>query len=108
MTDVTDKIRELRETSLGFPPETRRKVNMGLDGIEQAIEAWNIRAERTCENVYHEWSKTSFAGALTPFCCSECGANYADRESYYAGLADVGGVPIRTNYCPNCGAKVVG
>lgn len=39
MTDnrTTEKIEELRRTSLVFPPNIRRKVNIALSGIEQAI-----------------------------------------------------------------------
>lgn len=49
-----------------------------------AIEAWNTRAERTCryEHIEGTWYKTS------------CGERY-------------NGV-VLPNYCPNCGAKVVG
>ena len=60
----------------------------------------------TCENVAREWEK--FAHAGTSFCCSECGAHYFDAESYYAGLAGKDEEDIRTNFCPNCGRKVVG
>lgn len=75
---------------------------------EKAITDWNTRAERTCKNANEEWEKTSFAHAATSFCCSECGAHYVDCESYYAALAGADEEQIRTNYCPNCGAKVVG
>jgi len=95
---------------------------------EQAIAAWNARVgshcafaqptdltdgcalltERTCKNVCKEWEKTSFAHAATSFCCSECGAHYVDCECYYAGLADADEEQIRTNYCPNCGSRVIG
>lgn len=60
----------------------------------------------TCKNIAEEWHKTAFAGAITSFCCSECGAHYIDADSYYAGLSDGYG-EIRTNFCPNCGRKVV-
>lgn len=36
---VAEKIEELRRTSLAFPPNIRRKVNIALSGIEQAIAA---------------------------------------------------------------------
>lgn len=66
----------------------------------EAVEAWNRRGgerladliapeERTCRNVGGE-SDTNFE--YYDFGCSECG---------YA--ADV----VNTNFCPNCGAKVV-
>ena len=73
----------------------------------EAVEAWNTRADSTCRNISKEWEKTSFAHAATSFCCSECGAHYVDCESYYAGLANQKEEQIRTNYCPNCGARVV-
>lgn len=87
-------------------PKCKASADMHT-GMENAIAAWNARAEQTCRNVHEEWEKTSFTGAETSFCCSECGAHYFDAESYYAGLADADGDLIRTNYCPNCGAKVV-
>ena len=64
--------------------------------------------EHTCKNVYKEWEKIKGAGAKTTFCCSKCGAHYVDCECYFAALADANGRYIRTNYCPNCGAEVVG
>lgn len=49
-----------------------------------AIERWNTRAERMCEVVKGK--------------CSNCGKDLPeDPYSDYEG-----------NYCPNCGAKVVG
>ena len=65
-------------------------------------------SEHTCKNIFNEWEKKNCAGAKTTFCCSECGAHYVDCECYFAALADVDEKYIRTNYCPNCGAKVVG
>lgn len=93
----------VRCTDKGCAARTRQyhENNVG------AVNAWNARAERTCRNVNKEWEKTSFAHAGTSFCCSECGAHYVDCESYYAALADANEEGIRTNYCPNCGAKVV-
>lgn len=51
----------------------------------EAIEAWNTRVERTCNNA------TLVAGW---FVCSSCGY----QENYFGD---------RNNYCPNCGAKVI-
>lgn len=53
---------------------------------EQAIEAWNTRAERTCRIIEHE--------ELPYPVCSECGAIQPDDYTVY--------------YCWSCGAKVVG
>lgn len=52
---------------------------------DEAVEAWNRRAERTCHYVYDEM--------LCGWVCSECG-----------GLE-----PVCDNvrYCPDCGARVV-
>ena len=77
-------------------------IELTEDGVQMRDSAW---AERTCRDVSDEWR--GFAGATTAFCCSECGAHYVDGESYYAGLADASDEWIKTNYCPNCGAKVV-
>lgn len=54
-----------------------------------AIAAWNIRAERTC----HDASVDS----STQFYCSECECT-----------VDVPLLWGEINYCPDCGAKVVG
>ena len=60
------------------------------DSQDEAIAAWNTRAERTCENP-----------CSVGFECSECGVT-------------CGGYPLKDatrfswSYCPNCGAKVVG
>ena len=53
------------------------------DTEAEAIAAWNSRAERTCE--------LTFDGTDGNFGCSECLEN----------------IPPLSNYCPNCGAKVV-
>lgn len=53
---------------------------------EAAIEAWNTRAERTCQAEYRTGGNEYGA-----FYCSACN-NYMDEND---------------RYCPNCGAKVV-
>ena len=54
--------------------------------VDEAIAAWNTRAERTCRI-------TEYADAPIPV-CSECGAVQPDDYAVY--------------YCWSCGAKVVG
>ena len=54
---------------------------------EEAAEAWNTRAERTCHNVWD----VELTGRLR-FKCSDCGAVSLE---------------ITPVYCPACGAKVV-
>ena len=59
--------------------------------VDEAVAAWNRRAERTCRMEYNEeWS----GDELYPtecYNCSECHHMTSD------------GMP---SYCPNCGAKV--
>lgn len=61
----------------------------GFSSKEEAIEAWNTRAERTCKPLYFEYGE----GA----CCSECG-----RRLHYDEHTESDYPP----YC-GCGAKVV-
>lgn len=58
-------------------------------GIKQeAIEAWNQRAERTCDDIGYD-----------SFVCSKCGFDcYVNSKQYGLCIPD---------YCPECGAKVV-
>lgn len=53
---------------------------------EEAIAAWNQRAERTCKAVPGRMKYDE----RKPM-CSECGYSVGDR---------------RYNYCPNCGARI--
>lgn len=62
-------------------------------GIKQeAIDAWNTRAERTCRIVPNGHLFTLSDGTeLYESACSECGAYLGDED----------------NYCSICGAKVI-
>lgn len=102
MTELTEKLRMLR-----FDYEMSSSLEFTILDIAMELEECIEALETTCRNVHEEWEKTSFAGAETSFCCSECGAHYVDAESYYAGLADANDISIQTNYCPNCGARVI-
>lgn len=64
------------------------------DSVEDLIERWNTRAERTCENASMKSDQ---------WLCSECGGNY-DIANIDLDPDEDSGIP---NYCPNCGAKVV-
>ena len=58
-------------------------------GEQSAIDAWNTRVERTCED--------ASVDKTTQFYCSKCDCTVE--------------VPLLwgiVNYCPNCGARVVG
>lgn len=55
----------------------------------EAIEAWNTRAERTCK--WTQWEQHS-----DQYFSTECG-----REFQWATPYDL------PNYCPGCGAKLV-
>lgn len=63
-----------------------------------AIDAWNKRAERTCKFV-------SSRDPHRPPACSACGheLDLYECEWFEDGTYGYGG-----NYCPHCGAKVVG
>ena len=59
----------------------------------EAIEAWNTRAERMCICTTDD--------SAWCFVCSECGKSFPRNKLH---LAHNHG---EINYCPNCGAKVV-
>lgn len=68
--------------------------------VDEAVAAWNRRAERTCVFRYEE--------KLGEYACSSCGervsgSNPAD-EYEVSPLA----VLESFEYCPNCGARVLG
>lgn len=61
--------------------------------VDEAVAAWNRRAERTCRYV-----RDHMGVAGNWFCkCSECGAEFDERvvDSHFV-------------YCPECGARVIG
>lgn len=62
------------------------------DTAEEAIEAWNRRAERKIGKWIPEksYSPRNETGIL--YVCSECGAGYE----------------YKTNFCPSCGKKMEG
>ena len=67
---------------------------------EEAIAAWNRRAERTCRNVC-EWNIDAFH-----FTCSECGAEIGG-DDWGDSPVFVGDYHEQLSYCPNCGARVI-
>ena len=61
---------------------------------DEAVEAWNARAERECKDVCAD---------VAQFTCSECGFE-CDLASWITRIERKHhGTP---NYCPSCGAKV--
>ena len=67
-------------------------VTAFFDTREEAVAAWNRRAERTCRMAVDEAScmKT----------CSECGASYGIFVQTPHGCK-------APSYCPNCGARII-
>ena len=63
---------------------------------DEAIAAWNARAERTCE-----WELEHSGTLYDKWRCSECGYLFVEPR------CDQGYTDMEPNYCPNCGAKVV-
>lgn len=72
----------------------------GFSSKEEAIEAWNTRAERTCHPVSKSGEEFSFedrSSTLTAW-CSEC-------HEYLGEACDV--FSYHDRFCSGCGAKVV-
>lgn len=67
------------------------------DTREEAVSAWNRRAERTCR--MEQDPDYDFVR------CSACG--YEEESNVLVAVDEGGLVVYGGNYCPNCGAKVV-
>lgn len=65
--------------------------------VDEAAEAWNTRAERTCK------AANVAEYAWDDFECSECGWVTWSFLMEHEGCGTV----CKPRYCPNCGAKVV-
>lgn len=65
---------------------------VAFDTEAEAIEAWNTRAERTCEQEERGWSTEGDHARVWLTCGHDC------------MVPTVQDLP---NYCPNCGARVV-
>lgn len=64
----------------------------GFPSVDDAVEKWNRRYERTCQMEYdEEWSGDELY-PTEAYSCSECGHITPDGKP---------------RYCPGCGAKVV-
>lgn len=76
----------------------------GVDSERKAIEAWNTRAERTCEIARVE------TGEPAEYDCDEvlwhC-ASCHEEVAIYAYNEDGDIWADKPAFCPNCGAKVV-
>lgn len=77
---------------IGFEGMDENGYSGHFDTEAEAIDAWNTRAERTCEQIDVTEMHKPFTTHMTE--CSECG-----------GVLAVDEMPA-PNYCPNCGAKV--
>ena len=67
--------------------------------IGRAISLWNRRAERTCQIVVSiDRNRASYGGRVHR--CSSCGKAFP-KQFFSNGWT-------RLNYCPTCGARVIG
>ena len=77
---------------------------------EEAIAAWNRRAERTCRVATKE-RRFSQTQTLVTKSCSACGYAFGDEERrpILPGLDETMVLdPVHVpSYCPHCGARVV-
>ena len=64
--------------------------------IDEAIAAWNARAERTCE-----WMLEHSGTLYDKWRCSECGYLFVEPR------CDQGYTDMEPSYCPSCGARVI-
>lgn len=84
--------------------ELRRGAQSEKEALEKAIEAWNTRAERTCEIARVE------TGEPAEYDCDEvlwhC-ASCHEEVAIYAYNEDGDIWADKPAFCPNCGAKVV-
>lgn len=68
------------------------------DNEAEAIATWNTRAERTCK----------VAACYDTAYVDSCGSNAEWYFAFTCGDELYWDEPEPPNYCPNCGAKVVG
>lgn len=73
---------------------------MDGDTVEEAIEAWNTRAERTCSlEKVHDWDDEWEPFGYVCKSCEEALPSCYGSDSF--------GNVTTPNFCPNCGARVV-
>lgn len=76
------------------------------DSEQEAAEAWNRRAERTCR-IDVERRKLSQTQTTVVKSCSECGFEFGiEKESTFPFEVTLN-VVVPPNFCPNCGARIV-
>ena len=83
------------------PPSCDLLVRSRYDiGAEDAIEVEATLGRGTCHD----------EGDPSDFCCSACGVRmFTDTSDTYTMIASDGRTIIKhPNYCPNCGARVIG
>ena len=68
-----------------------------------AVEAWNTRAERTCQIRCTSVPAKGVKHSESAYQCSACGALMLDDAVFFDGVDEIDWF----HYCPNCGAKVM-
>lgn len=115
--------------TFSFPPDGYPEIlcdncfqagtTLGNDTREEAIAAWNTRAERTCyaDELTHQrcrysvnrgwrertchWELEHSGTLYDKYRCSKCGYLHVESRT------DGGATDLDPSYCPNCGARVV-
>lgn len=89
------------DTCLGFSG-----LGWLYDSEQEAAEAWNRRAERTCR-VEVERRKLSQTQTAVVKTCSGCGFEFGVEKENTLPFEVTLNVVVPPNYCPHCGARVI-
>lgn len=87
-------------------PECKIAVSALYSSEQDAVAAWNRRAERTCR-VEVERRKLSQTQTAVVKTCSGCGFEFGVEKENTLPFEVTLNAVVPPNYCPNCGARVI-